>query len=172
MQAIQGRLWLVVMALFCFASTQAQAATDPYSTPLRQQDEENIRYIINTLANSSYFGLLSKQGSLERAGKAVDHVHPMRFVAFIFSDPQLRNNVRRISGIPWGRFVNDMGNSLSKASQSGAIDENVIDNFASTVQVDKNWVDGMVRAQNWQGLMNGLRSGAGSVAQTSQPYRY
>src|SRR5262249_18389959 len=54
--------------------------------PLTPGEQKEITYIVDTLGNSSLIAIARARGAIEKSGSDVDHVHPLQFLAHIFSD--------------------------------------------------------------------------------------
>jgi len=127
-----------------------------YDADMSSLDRENISFIITTLADTSYFRLLFKQGELEKAGEEVRHVHPLRFLGYVFADPSLRNDIgkMRTKRIVWSRFWGDMRDSLEKESQIGEVDQRIAHLFAE--QVNREDVEEFVTENDWDKMIEHL----------------
>jgi len=127
-----------------------------YNAPLTENEKANIRYIITTLANTSTIGLAFYQKKLQQAGNNVDHVHPLKFLGYIFSDPKLKSDVPRIASMPWNRFANDMGESLGKAYQRENLKPEYIHEFAKQIGVPYESIQSYFQQRQWVSLIQAL----------------
>lgn len=123
---------------------------------LTPQDKEQISYIISTLSGKSAFSLMFLQSSLEKAGKETESVHPLAFLGYVFSNPELKEKVTKILPFVWKRFKNDFAKSLNKEAANGGMTEAAIANFASQVGLPESEVAGYVQARDWNGLFTAL----------------
>ena len=55
-----------------------------------EQDKSNIYELITTMAENGKLSLLLKKSYLEQIGAQINHVHPLKFLAAIFSNPRLK----------------------------------------------------------------------------------
>ncbi len=71
-------------------------------------DQNTIRELVLTIANSSYIELGWNAFHLQKLGKEIAHVHPLKFLATILKDPDLKNALVPIFADPFKR-INFMG---------------------------------------------------------------
>lgn len=141
------------------ATTEKRApGTRSYDTSITEQEKENIRFIIMTLATKSQVALLFEKGALNQAGNRVEHVHPLKFLSYIFSDSALRRAVVKIKGIAWNRFVNDMGENLAKEANRNNLKKEYIADFAQTVGVSESKLEPLAEKGQWQAFINTVRA--------------
>src|SRR5580700_7786338 len=95
--------FLLAMSLGCFSHiTQAQAtqreeaqlikniilANDVapfYQLPLPEKEKPIIDDIFTTMADKNIFQLAMMKSRMEKKGKKVEHIHPLRFFGYILS---------------------------------------------------------------------------------------
>ncbi len=111
-------------------------ARDFYSE-LTPQERADIRFILTTLANKSVFAIAKSKSALEAAGDRVDHVHPLRFLATVFSDEEMKVCIRNIRGKGWiwSEFSNGIKDSLKSETHIGNILDHHILQFGEEVGV-------------------------------------
>lgn len=129
---------------------------DYWRTPT-QEEEGNIRYLISTLGNSSYFGLAFKASALTEAGEHTAQVHPLRFMRYVYKDPTLRKSMHGISGKPWKRFSKDFADSFAKEASQDNIKRDMIDDFALATGLDGSFFEPYLAGSDWEAMMNALR---------------
>jgi hypothetical protein len=125
---------------------------------MTDQEKRDISYIIMTLATKSQMSLLFEKKELNRAGDRVSHVHPLRFLLYIFSDGQLKTAVKKIKGLPWNRFVSGMAGSLDKAAARNSIKEEYVADFSKTVGVDPSILAPSLQSRHWEEFINIVRN--------------
>lgn len=128
-----------------------------FEAALSDNEKRDISYIVTTLARKSAVSLLFYKKSLEEAGDRVAHVHPLKFLGFIFTDSDLKKLVKEIKGTPWNRFSGDMGESLRKAYVRQNLSEEYLHEFTEEIGIDYSLVKPYVDAGDWQGLINKVR---------------
>lgn len=127
-----------------------------YFRPLTDYDKANIRYIINTLANNSTLALWSYQDSLERVGARTEGLHPLRYLGFVFSDPELKGQINSIGWTPWSRFVSRFSESLDSAAKRDNLTEAIILDFAKTVGLELSEIRPLIDGHQWAALFDAL----------------
>ena len=127
-----------------------------YYRPLSDYDKENIRFIINTLSHNSTLALAFQRSSLVRVGARTANIHPLRYLGFIFSDPELKGQIKNISRTPWNRFVDDFGDSLSNAVSRDNITDNIVADFAETVGIAMKKISSSIASEQWWAFMQAL----------------
>jgi hypothetical protein len=101
--AYQEKIQTQMEAFFISMSTQKSF----YQLPLLEEDKENIRIIIETMAEKTLVELAFKQRHLEKKGDQVNYIHPLRFIGYIFSDEKLKKCMYQIkaSRFKWKEFI-------------------------------------------------------------------
>jgi hypothetical protein len=152
----------VVAILLLFASTSARAEEDArdYYAPLTATDEENIGYIITTLGTSSYVGLLFRQGKLERTGDQMGHIHPLNYMGYVYSHPELQAHARNISGIPWNKFVEGFADSFEQCLELNNLSEEHAIDFAERVGLPLAPLWNRLQNKDWKGFFEMLKQGS------------
>jgi hypothetical protein len=128
-----------------------------YHRPLTENEKNDIRYIITTISGKSKFSLLFQQSALNRAGNRTTQVHPLNYLAFIFTDPELKPASQRIERVVWKRFSESMGENLAKEAERQNVFEFISD-FAEKIGVDKSQLLAAAQNNRWQDFINIARS--------------
>lgn len=78
-----------------------------FNLPLTDDDRNQIRKLIISMADRNVLQLLMDRKSMEKRGDQVRHVHPLRFIGFILGDPHLRRSLKAIRGavFKWSAFI-------------------------------------------------------------------
>lgn len=147
----KNRLLALLLPLFLFCVTPLLATQRDYYSPMNEQEQADIRYIITTLSEKSYPGLLVAKGSLESAGQRVENVHPLRFLCFIFSETDLRVAVYNVSqrSFVWKQFMDGMGESLDKEVVRNNLNNEHLNDFLLTIDVEAAPVKPHFDKQKW-----------------------
>lgn len=163
------KLLIALALVFCQTAhaTSNMLASQVYQTqegqmrnfyaPLSNEEKQNIRYIITTLANNSAISLMFYQTSLKQAGKDISHVHPLKMLEFIFSDPVLKRDVKKINGLPWKRFVEDTAKSLQDSEERDNLKQEHIEDFCKAVAIPSAYLSPAVASHNWVQFINMAR---------------
>lgn len=72
-----------------------------YQLPCSASDEKIIATIITKMAENKKRKLLVESIKMHRLGNQIDHVHPLRFLGYIISDPQLKQHMDTILKDSW-----------------------------------------------------------------------
>lgn len=123
-----------------------------YYAPISAKNQSNIRYIVKTLASSSWYNLLSEKSSLKSAGDEVDNeVHPYCFALFIFQDSELKgavHSIRERSKI-WKEFSSGFIKSFEQESKNNNMKTEYTHNFAKKLGIDVNLILKPVQQKQW-----------------------
>lgn len=121
-----------------------------YYQSLSNQDKADITYLVTTLANSSLLGLGVAKSSLESAGDRLDPVHPLQFLAYVFTNEELKTSMRGLQGNSWvwKRFMSGISESFDEEYKCNNM--NYAQNFASTVGVDVNVILPSLNSAKWE----------------------
>ncbi len=119
-----------------------------------EQDKTTIYEIITTLAEHGKLSLLLKQSHLKGLGSQINHVHPLKFLSTIVTNPRLRECLVDIFDDYFKRngFMDGIGPSLSREAERGKLAMYVND-FSEEVKVKKEDVEPFFRKQDWEGLV-------------------
>lgn len=125
--------------------------------PLDGNERKLINKIITTMAEKNIFSLLLEKKSLESKGKKIEHVHPLRFLGYIFGDQNLKSCMRSIrkSHFKWSNFIDGLARRLEEESIRGNLLP-YLSGFAQTVQCDAEGARGFLERRDWDGLVRFL----------------
>lgn len=128
-----------------------------YTLPLSSQEEKVIESIILTLAETNIFGLLFEKSDLEKKGKFIEHVHPLRFLGVVFSRYELRMAMSEIkkSTFKWDGFME----GLERRIREEQIRDNLmryVSGFSRHVHADPDKISAFIQHHNWEGLIRYL----------------
>lgn len=122
---------------------------------LGAQDIADITYIVTSMASKEFWEL--NPHKMNKAGSRVEHVHPLRFLICIFSDPNMSVCMRNIKGktLVWKEFLKGITGSLAKEHKA----KNVlpyVDDFAIQVKADPNKIRPFLNAEDFTGFVSCL----------------
>lgn len=131
--------------------------------PITQDEADTIYKIVDTVANTNVLKLAIKQGDLEKKGKKVQGVHPLKFLGTIFANPFLKSCMREIedSYFKWDGFVygpsgNDgLANRLSLESDKNNMLP-YLPGFCQAVKANPDAVRSYIQKRDWEGLVRYL----------------
>lgn len=131
---------------------------DPfYTLPLTDVEMRQIAYIITTLAEKNIFELAFKKRDMEKRGKKINHVHPLRFMGYILSTPHLRKCAREIekSSFKWDAFVGGFSKRMREEHAKGNVMP-YIPGFSDLLGAPTDQVSHYVHKRNFEGLVRHL----------------
>lgn len=129
--------------------------TDPfYQLPLTEREKRIIHVVITTIAEKNILQLAFIKRSMERKGKRIEHIHPMRFMGYILSSSELRSCLRIIkkSTFKWDAFVA----GFSKRMKEEYANNNVyihIPGFSQQIGGNPEVVTRYIQRKDWEGLV-------------------
>ena len=125
-------------------------------------DRKNVGYIISTMAEHGKLKLLfSYKSELEQRGLEINHMHPLKLLAVVFSDPYLKECMRQIHTdyFKWDGFLNGQGGglvqSLERHASQGKIDP-YLTAFATEVGADPEVLQGYAKSSDWENMVRYL----------------
>ncbi len=122
-----------------------------YYVNLSYDEVNDIRFIITFLANRSFVTIATHRGALEEAGERIEHIHPLRFLATVFTDEELKVGMRNVrgKGLIWGDFSGGLKTSLSSENSIGNITDDQILDFANTVKIAPSIIYASIKQGRW-----------------------
>lgn len=122
-----------------------------------EQDKSNIYEIIITLSENGKLSLLLKQGYLKQLGAQINHVHPLKFLVAIFSNPRLKFSMYDIFDDFFKRngFMDGLGPSLEKEADRNRL-MLYLNDFAADVAVPPENIRPYFITRDWENLVRYL----------------
>lgn len=120
-----------------------------------EEDRSNISDLTRTLGKSSKWGILANSVKLIRIGFAINHVHPLKFLAVIFSQPELKECMKLIYDDYYFKrlnFMNGLKDSLNAQASLGKL-ERYLDDFAEEIGAKSADLLPFVTAKDWDGMV-------------------
>jgi len=112
-----------------------------FSMKVDKASREKVAEIISTMANTSTVGLAFKAGHLKQLGKEVDKKvpSPLTFLAIIFSDQQLANDMKIIkqSSYKYDNFCEGLYPNMQKDYSDKECFKKNVYAFAKYLKIDK-----------------------------------
>jgi hypothetical protein len=128
-----------------------------YQLPITDGDKELIYKIVDTMARDNVIKLGLKRKSMERKGKKIRYLHPLRFLGHVFADRHLRSCMREISrsSFKWNGFVDGMKDRIKEEAAKGNLLK-FVHGFALHVHGDEKKIYHMIEKHDWEGLVRCL----------------
>lgn len=129
-----------------------------YHVQPSHQDREDIRFIVLTLANRSVLGIAKDKDLLESAGDRIDHIHPLNFLSYIFSEDELKVSVKNIRGKGWlwTNFIDGIVQTFHTESRIGNVTDKMLIEFATKLSVSHAQVVSFSREGRWEAMVDYL----------------
>jgi hypothetical protein len=145
------------------ASTSSYVKGKPrnFWTPLTAKEKDDITYILRTLSNQTLLKINSNKSALKGAGDRIEHLHPLKFLTFVFSNDELIVCMRNLQGRTWvwSEFLEGVIDSLKNEYTIGNIlDEHVQELIVQSRVSDPAAISSHVHNQSWGTLINTLIS--------------
>lgn len=123
-----------------------------YDISVSKKEKEDISYIVKTLGFGTLLGIGSETSSLKKAGKRIDHVHPLRFLMTVFTEEELKAGIASIKGqSSWVKdgFFDGLIDSLKEEAARNNINQ-FVDNFAKSVKIDSDLIYPSIKQGDWK----------------------
>jgi hypothetical protein len=119
-----------------------------------ESDKANIGEIVTILAENGKLSLLLKSSYLKQLGAQIAHVHPMKFLTTIFTNPQLKLGMNEIFDDYFKRngFMDGLGPSLTKEADKNKLDRFLAD-FAKELGIALEPMKVYFQSRDWEGLV-------------------
>lgn len=152
-------------------SPLAQSKGRSYGNPMNASEKADLTYILYTLAATSMPKLLLLNSDLKKAGARIDHVHPLRFWATIFTSEELKGYIHAMRDRKkiWKEFMSGCSDTLDEEANNQNLKSDYIADFARTVGIDVNAVSGSLKQKKWNDFVDTLTE---KIKRTGDTNRY
>lgn len=144
---------------FTKAPLACEAAEAPSYTELvcTEEDQNNIDYLIQTMATHRKLSLLLKKNELNGIGDKIYHVHPFKFLGTVFSNENLKACMREIykDYFKWNGFMDGLGPSLTIQADQGKLGQ-YLNDFAKETGVTSQELLGYIQSKDWESMVRYL----------------
>jgi hypothetical protein len=130
-----------------------------YETLATDSEQQDIKYILKSLAQKSLASLWANKSQLESAGERIDHLHPLRFLSYIFRDEELKvylHNIKKRGSWVWSEFIEGFKTSFQEETEIGNMKEEMLLDFVNTIGINLSVVHEIVKAQKWEEFVKTL----------------
>lgn len=143
----------VVRAVPSFASIlpKSKPKPSPYSKLICTEEDKKIVYeIISTMANNNVLKLGLKASYLGKLGEKISHLHPLKFLSAIFTQPDLKLCMQDIyySSFKRNGIMDKVGASLSSQMAEGVLMQYFSD-FCKEIQAEEEELKPYFESQEW-----------------------
>jgi hypothetical protein len=101
--------------------------------------------------------LMNYKKHLEKLGKEIEHVHPIKLLGVIFSNPNMKQYMDNIFSdyFKWKYFIDGFTTSMKHEISKNNLYQYVND-FVQDVKADPKMIDIFFKKKDWKGLINYL----------------
>lgn len=119
-----------------------------------QEDQALIYEVISTIAEHGKVGILFRISHLKEIEAKIDHVHPLKFLETIFSNPYLKECMWDIFDDYFKRsgFMDGLNPSLSREAELGRLFI-YLQEFADRVNVPLAHIEPLFQSRSWEELV-------------------
>lgn len=151
---------------------QAKAkAWRDYEAKVTSPEKRDIAYIVNTLGMSSLLKIADNKATIRKAGKRVEHIHPLRFLSTVFTDEEMKASFHALVGRSWvwSDFFGGLRDSFESETNNNNMKQEFISDFAATVGIDIALIATVIANRQWEQLINVL---VANIPRNSDAGRY
>ncbi len=125
-----------------------------YQLPISDKEKRMIKIIVNTMAEKNILQLALVKRSMEKKGKKIEHIHPMRFMGYILSNAELRSSLRTIkkSSFKWDAFIDGFSGRMKEEFANNNL-YMYIPGFCDQVGVNPDEVAQLIQKKDWEGFV-------------------
>ncbi len=141
-----------------YLASHSHSSTQPfYDLHLTNREKEFIHTIITTMAHENLLQLAFSKGSLEKKGKRIECVHPLRFLGFILSNRELKDCLKiiRKSSFKWDHFIKGFSKRMKEEYSNNNLQAQ-IPGFAEQVGTTPDQITPYIHKKDWEGLVKSL----------------
>jgi hypothetical protein len=123
-----------------------------------QEDQDRIIELFTTMGSHGKVSLLMKyKKHLEKIGKEIDHVHPLKLLGIIFSKPEMKPHMRNVYNdyFKFKNFIEGFGPGMNNELLKNNLLK-YIDDFAADVKVCPEYIMPYFNKKDWTGLIKYL----------------
>ncbi len=113
--------------------------------------------LIKTMGEYNVISLWLRERHMHRLGRMVEHVPPIYFLAYVFSDPILKNSMRRIRDnyFKWSHFIGGLSPKMDEMARSGALYVE-LPHFADFLRINYDNLYERCRQHDWEEFVKQL----------------
>ena len=145
---------------FALSSNPAQkgltSSGRDYNLGVSSDDKKDISMIVNTLGLGSLIKIAKSKSALKRAGKRIDPIHPLQFLACVFSDDSMKVAVHamRNRGWIWGEFFGGLKESLEEEFQRHNLRQEQIADFSLQLNISSDLITPVIQERRWSDFIS------------------
>lgn len=101
---------------------------------------------------SSLVKITKSKSSLKKAGKRIDHIHPLKFLTCVLTDNQMKASFQAMQDRSWvwGEFFSGLKDSLEEEASRGNMKIEFIRDFSLQVSVSEDLIYPSISQKKWK----------------------
>ncbi|EYE60736.1 putative lipoprotein [Bacteroides fragilis str. S6L5] len=127
-----------------------------YEDQVTEQDKKDISFVVAAAAEKSSISLAMSQAELKTALHRIKELHPLALLKFVAENSSLIEGMKKMQSRDWiwNMFLNELKEVFSQAVAQGIISDEDINDFASSLHLDKEIVSSVVQGEKWPELLD------------------
>lgn len=125
-----------------------------YQLPISEKEKRIIKYILTTMSEKNILQLAFVKRTMEKKGRRIEHIHPMRFIGYILSNSELRSCLRTIrkSSFKWDAFIDGFARRMREEYSNNNLYVHV-PGFCQLIGANQEDVTQFIQRKDWEGLV-------------------
>ncbi|ANG65955.1 hypothetical protein [Chlamydia gallinacea] len=138
------------------STSQVQMNFKKYEDQVTEQDKKDISFVVAAAAEKSSISLAMSQAELKTALHRIKELHPLALLKFVAENSSLIEGMKKMQSRDWiwNMFLNELKEVFSQAVAQGIISDEDINDFASSLHLDKEIVSSVVQGEKWPELLD------------------
>ena len=159
-------LGLVFLAVPSFCDAESPFASElstmygkkDYQRAVLDEEKAIIADVIHKLATLHEFTLLRKKSDLDKTGKKIDHIHPLRQLLCVLTDETVKADFRKMSkrSLVWKSYAEKLGEVLALEADKGNLTNWQMEDFAATLQISPDMTRSYLSQRRWRTFLDWL----------------
>lgn len=131
-----------------------------YERAVLPAEKEILASVLHTLATVNELKLLWMKSDLNKTGKKIDHIHPLRKLVCVFTDESIRKDFLKMSkrSLVWRHYTERLTGVLELEADKGNLLDWQIEDFATTLQISPETARSYLNKRRWRPFLDWLVS--------------
>lgn len=140
-----------------YCSSHQTANKEFKKLAITKKEKETITEIVHSLASTSVPKLLWKKRRLEKMGKKIEQVHPLRFIHHIVSSEAGKKELQLISKnfFKWSGFLDGFKRRMNEEYYKENL-EIYLQGFCEDLSLEKHVFEKLIKNKDWEGFVKAL----------------
>lgn len=124
---------------------------------INDKEVKQIERLMHTLATANFAKLIWKQRELEKIGRGINHVHPLKFISHIVQEPLLRSDLQEVyrNFFKWKGFMDGFRRRMTEEYYKGNL-EKFLPGFCENLDIKQDVVEHFIERRDWEGLVRAV----------------